>query len=75
MRIAIMYRHSFSSASSSFPGGLVHLIRPKQMFAENMRFAEDPQSSLPGLLDSVVFTIAPGLNTDSETRVVFQVML
>jgi len=66
-----MYRHSFSSASSSFPGGLVNLIRPKQMFVENMLFAEDPPAILPGSLNSVVFTMPPGLNPDSEIRVDF----
>ena len=49
----------------------MHLIRPKQMFVENMLFAEDPPAILPGLLDSVVFTMAPGLNPDSEIRVDF----
>ena len=66
-----MYRHKFSSASESFPGGLVHLIRPKQMFVENMIFAKDPPAIRPELLDTVVFTMAPGLNPDSEIRVDF----
>ena len=71
MLIAIIYRHTFSSTSSSFPGGLVHLIRPKRMFVEYMLFAEDPPAILSGLLISVVFTMAPGLNPDSEIRVNF----
>ena len=66
-----MYRHRFSSASEPFPGGLVHLIRPKQMFVENMFFAKDPPAIRPELLDTVVFTMAPGLNPDSEIRVDF----
>ena len=41
------------------------------MFVENMLFAEDPTATLPGLLASVVFTMAPGLNPDSEIRVDF----
>ncbi len=63
-----MYRHSFSSTSSSFPGGLVHLIRPKQMFVENMLFAEDPPPPNPNLLDSVVFTMAPGPSAHSQIK-------
>ena len=70
-----MYRHSFLSSSSSFLGGLVHLICPKEMFVENMLFTEDRPAILPGLLSSVVFTTAPGLNPDSEIRVDFQEML
>ena len=66
-----MYRNSFSSASSSFPGGLVHLIRPKQMIVENMLFVEDPPAILPGFLNSVVFTMAPGLKPDSDIKVDF----
>ena len=41
------------------------------MFVENMLLAEDPPAILPGLLNSVVFTMAPGLNPDSEIRVDF----
>ena len=66
-----MYRHNFLSTSSSFPGGLVHLIRPKQMFVKNMRFAEDPPPPNANLLDSVVFTIAPEPNVHSQIKVDF----
>jgi hypothetical protein len=45
------------------------------MFVENMLFTEDRPAILPGLLSSVVFTTAPGLNPDSEIRVDFQEML
>jgi hypothetical protein len=66
-----MYRNSFSRASSSFPGGLVDFIRPKQMFVENMLFVEDPPPPNTNLLDSVVFTIAPGPNVHSQIKVDF----
>ncbi len=41
------------------------------MFVEKMRFAEDPPAIRPELLDTVVFTMAPGSNPDSEIRVDF----
>ena len=47
----------------------MHPIRPKQMFAENMFLAEDSKATISGLLDSVVFTMARGLNTDSDIRI------
>jgi len=46
----------------------VHLIRPKQMFVENMLFAEDPPPPNPNLLDSVVFTMAPGPSAHSQIK-------
>ncbi len=36
-----------------------------------MLYAEDPPAILPGLLNSDVFTMAPGLNPDSEIKVDF----
>jgi hypothetical protein len=67
-----MHRHSFLSASSSFPDGLVvHLIRPKEMFVETMLFAEDPHPPNGNLLDSVVLTIASGPNVHSQIKVDF----
>ncbi len=49
----------------------MHLIRPKQMFVENMLFAEELPALRPELLDTVVFTMAPGLNPNFEIRVDF----
>jgi hypothetical protein len=66
-----MYRHRFSSASESFSGGLLHLIRPKRIFVENMFFAEDPPAIRPELLDSVIFTMVFGTYPDSEIIVDF----
>ena len=70
-----MYRERFSTSTgpADFPGALVQLTRPKQMFVEHVDYpnhAAVHRRMLPDFYPTLnSFSIAPGANPDQEIAV------